>query len=166
MNFQYEIYAAKEGYIVDNVNINIQEENSCLMYHGENLLLVSDSKLDIYNFKIVTNVKPNKILLTAVDSVQINKEPTFSFFDCLEMMNGNFVLFFQVKPQANRKMRGEIDYLVTVTQKLSVSEKIEQIFAFKSAKELRKIAKRNYSLIEEKCDMAFKIGLSRKQVYL
>jgi len=26
MNFQHEIYAAKDGYIVDNVNINIQSD--------------------------------------------------------------------------------------------------------------------------------------------
>ncbi len=24
MNFQYEIYAAKDGYIIDNINVNIQ----------------------------------------------------------------------------------------------------------------------------------------------
>lgn len=82
------------------------------------------------------------------------------------MLNGNFVLFFQVKPEFNRKTKGEIDYLITVTQKLTIAEKLSQIFTFKSARELRKVAKRNYGLIEEKCDIAFKIGLSRKQVYL
>jgi len=40
------------------------------------------------------------------------------------MLNGNFVLFFQVKPECNNKLKGEIDYTITVTQKLSIQEKL------------------------------------------
>jgi len=73
MNFLHEIYAAKDGYIVDNVNVNIQEEDSRLIYHGDHLLSISERKLDLYGFKIITNVKPNKIVLNTIDSVVINK---------------------------------------------------------------------------------------------
>lgn len=48
------------------------------------------------------------------------------------MLNGNFVLFYQIKPQYNKKTKGEIDYLFTVTQKLTVSQKLDEIFTFKS----------------------------------
>lgn len=44
--------------------------------------------------------------------------------NCLEMLNGNFILFYQIKPQYNKKTKGEIDYLFTVTQKLTVSQKL------------------------------------------
>ena len=83
MNFQHEIYAAKEGYIVDNVNVNIQDEESCLIYRGDHLLSISDTKLDLYGFKIITNVKPRKIVLNTIDSIIINKNRDYFFFDCL-----------------------------------------------------------------------------------
>jgi hypothetical protein len=56
--------------------------------------------------------------------------------------------------------------LVTVTQKLSVQEKLNEIFAFRSPQELKEMTMNDLARIQEKCDMAFKIGLSRKQVYL
>lgn len=124
LNFKFEILAAKDGFIIDAANTNIQEDGSCLVYQGDHLLHVSESKLFIYGFKILTNVKPNKIELRSLDSIEINKDRRYSFFDCLEMFNGNFVLFFQVKPEHNNKLKGEIDYMITVTQKLSIQEKL------------------------------------------
>lgn len=82
------------------------------------------------------------------------------------MLNGNFVLFFQIKPDCNNKLKGEIDYIMTVTQKLSIQEKLNEIFNFRSTQELKQMAEENFTAIEEKCDMAFKIGLNRRQIYL
>jgi hypothetical protein len=67
--------------------------------------------------------------------------------NCLEMLNGNFILFYQIKPQYNKKTKGEIDYLFTVTQKLTVSQKLNEIFAFKSPEHLREIALHSYNEI-------------------
>lgn len=60
------------------------------------------------------------------------------------MLNGNFVLFYQIKPQFNRKTKGEIDYIITATQKLSISQKLNEIFSFKSPENLRKVAATSY----------------------
>lgn len=166
LNFKFEILAAKDGFIIDAANTNIQEDGSCLVYHGEHLLHISENKLFIYGFKITTAVKPNKIELRSLDSIEIKKDSKYTFFSCLEMLNGNFVLFFQVKPELNRKLRGEIDYVFMVTQKLSIQEKLNEIFSFKSPKELKWLTENEFEKIQEKCDMAFKIGLSKKQVYL
>lgn len=56
--------------------------------------------------------------------------------------------------------------MITVTQKLSIQEKLNEIFAFKTPQQLKEMTENNFERIQEKCDMAFKIGLSRKQVYL
>lgn len=45
MNFKFEILAAKDGYIIDSANTNIQEDGSCIVYSGEHLLHVTDTKL-------------------------------------------------------------------------------------------------------------------------
>lgn len=71
MNFKYEILAAKDGYIVDSVNINIQEDGSCLVYHGDHLLHVSKSKLFIYSFLITENGRSNKIDMKSIDSIDV-----------------------------------------------------------------------------------------------
>lgn len=98
LNFKFEILAAKDGFIIDAANTNIQEDGSCLVYQGDHLLHISEDKLFIYGFRIMTAVKPNKIELRSLDSIEIRKDPRYQFFNCLEMLNGNFVLFFQVKP--------------------------------------------------------------------
>ena len=82
------------------------------------------------------------------------------------MFNGNYVIFYQIKPQKNKKMKGELDYTIAVTQKLSVKQKLNQIFDFKTPEELTQMSQYHFSKLQEKCDMAFKIGLNRKQVYL
>lgn len=127
--------------------MNIEEDESCLIHQGDHLLLISDIKLQLYKFRIAANFKPNKIIVQSQDSIQIQKDSCYRFMDCLEMFNGNFVLFYQIKPQNNRKTKGEIDYIITATQKLTVSEKLNEIFSFKSPEQLREIAAENYSEI-------------------
>jgi len=66
--------AAKDGYIIDSANTNIQEDGTCLVYHGDHLLHVSENKLYIYSFKIITNSKPNKIDIKSIDSIEVHKD--------------------------------------------------------------------------------------------
>jgi len=61
MNFKYEILAAKDGFLVDTVNINIQDMSSRLVYNGSHLLHISDSLLLVYKFKINMQSKPQRI---------------------------------------------------------------------------------------------------------
>lgn len=48
------------------------------------------------------------------------------------MLNGNYVLFYQIDPRLNHKLKGEIEYLICATCKISVEEKLRDIFKFKS----------------------------------
>lgn len=106
-------------------------------------------------------------MISTEDSIIIQQETSaYNFIDCLEMLNGNFMLFYQIKPEFNKKTKGEIDYLIILTQKLTVTQKLNEIFNFKSHQDLRDIVANNYSVIEDKCDIAFKIGLSRRDVFL
>ena len=56
------------------------------------------------------------------------------------MFHGNFLLFYHIKPEFNKKTKGEIDYIITATQKLTVSQKLNEIFNFKSPEHLRQMA--------------------------
>lgn len=73
LNFQFEILAAKDGFIIDTANINIQESGSSLIYHGDYLLHISETKLLLYSFKIQQNTKPKKIDIKSLDSIEIKK---------------------------------------------------------------------------------------------
>ena len=61
LNFKFEILAAKDGFIIDTANTDIHEDGSCLVYKDDHLLHISDEKLLIYGFRILTAVKPNRI---------------------------------------------------------------------------------------------------------
>ena len=65
MNFKFELLAAKDGYIMDSANINYEKEESFLVHNGESIILITDIKMEIYSFKIATNVKPNKIIIAS-----------------------------------------------------------------------------------------------------
>ncbi len=106
MNFKYEVYAAKDGYIMDSANINREEQESRLIYQGENMLLITDKKLQIYRFKVITNVIPNKIHVQSIDSIKIDHDSRYSFYNCLEMFNNNYLLVYQIKPEHNKKTKG------------------------------------------------------------
>jgi hypothetical protein len=134
------MFAIKDGYIIDHADTNIQADDSVLVYRGDQLLHVCETKLYIYDFKIITNTQPNRIAIKSIDSIEINKDPRYVFLDCLEMLKGNFVLFFQIDPQFNHKLKGEIEYTISVTQKISIQQKLKEIFAFKSADELKRIS--------------------------
>ena len=53
------------------------------------------------------------------------------------MLNGNFVIFYQIRSEYNKKLKGEIDYTIAVTQKLSIKDKLNEIFDFKDPSELK-----------------------------
>ena len=71
-------------------------------------------------------------------------DQAYKLVSCLEMFNGNFLLFYQIKPEFNRKKKGQIDYLIIATQKVTISQKLNEIFNFKSVEHLRQMADRRY----------------------
>jgi hypothetical protein len=50
--------------------------------------------------------KPYKINVSSVDSIDIQKPDESEFFNLIEVMNGNFMIVFQIKPSKNRKKKG------------------------------------------------------------
>jgi hypothetical protein len=83
MNFKFYVLAAKDGYIIDSVNINDERSESFLINIKDYMLLVTDLKMEIYKFKIAANVKPNKIVVSSEDSIVINHSSAYRFIDCL-----------------------------------------------------------------------------------
>ena len=81
--------------------------------------------------------KPNRIEINSLDSIDIKRDTKYTFLNCLEMLNGNFVIFYQIRSEYNKKLKGEIDYTIAVTQKLSIKDKLNEIFDFKDPSELK-----------------------------
>ncbi len=73
MNIGTEILAAKNGYILDSANVNIQSGNAKLKYiSNQRLIHISDRKVEIYKMNILTNVVPNKIQVLPIDALEIS----------------------------------------------------------------------------------------------
>ncbi len=73
----------------------------------------------------------------------------------------NFGIFFQLRPQYNNYTKGEINYWFSVTEFIRKEEKIKKIFNYGM-----EISALSTEVIEAKCDMARKIGLEEKDIYL
>jgi hypothetical protein len=70
LNMGCEIIAAKKGFIIDSINVNIQGKESRLIYlSNEKLLHIDDTRVEVYELKIDTTVKPNRIKLNSIDSL-------------------------------------------------------------------------------------------------
>ena len=73
MNIGTEILAAKNGYILDSANVNIQSGNAKLKYiSNQRLIHISDRKVEIYKMSILTNIVPNKIQVLPIDALEIS----------------------------------------------------------------------------------------------
>ena len=123
LNFKFEILAAKDGFLIDTVNINIQDNSSFLLYTGAHMLHISEELMLIYDFKVNTQSKPHRIEVRSLDSVLVGRERAHHFYGCLEMLKDNYVLFYQ--EIHNRRGGGEVQYSITATQKMPLSHKLD-----------------------------------------
>ncbi len=74
------------------------------------------------------------------------------------MFDRNFAVFYQIVPHHNRRTKGEITYCFALTKHVTVEEKIREIFTFGIGIPLKDVC---LELIDERVDMARKIGLNR-----
>ena len=66
--------AVKRGYIIDSANVNLKKDHSVLKYIGSDKMLhITESKVDVYQFTIDRNAKPQRIVLKSTDSIKIDK---------------------------------------------------------------------------------------------
>lgn len=164
MNLGNEILALKKGYVLDSATVNLQNEDSTLIYVGkETLLHVSSGKIDTYSFHLSMLSKPWRIQVKATDSIKMPERMlNEDFFHVLEVLNNDYAFIFQLNPRKNRLRGGEIPYSFYVTRTISRKDKLNQLFP--------KSTDQNYIIgdpdLLEKCDMAEKMGLSIKEIYL
>ena len=70
MNLKNQIMAIKNGYLIDTVNVSVNEEGEILKYiHPQTILHVTKRNVEVYNFSINMAVKPEKIVLKSIDSI-------------------------------------------------------------------------------------------------
>lgn len=96
MNLGWEILAFKQGYIIDSVSMSSAIDNPNLIYLGEEKLVhVSDRRIEIYEFRILTKVKPYKIEVKPRDSIILNPPKKSVFFTTVQVFNNNLLLVFK-----------------------------------------------------------------------
>lgn len=76
MNLNHQIMAIKNGYLIDTVNLTVKEDGEVLKYlHPNTLLHITRKNVEVYNFSIDMSVKPEKISLKSIDSIEFTKLP-------------------------------------------------------------------------------------------
>lgn len=108
LNMGCEIIAAKKGFIIDSISINIQGEESRLIYLNNNKLVhINDDKVELYEIRIDLTVKPNRIRVKSIDSLEIeNKPQDTKLLDVIGLGKDNFAIFYQLRPQYNIYRKG------------------------------------------------------------
>jgi hypothetical protein len=96
INLGSEISAFKNGVAIDNVSTNFREENCFLKNLSKNILAhVLKEKIDVYEFKLNENVKPEHIILGCIDSIELKKPENSKFFSMIELDEGRIGIFYQ-----------------------------------------------------------------------
>lgn len=95
-----EIIAAKKGFIIDSISMNFQGSDSKLIYLSNNKLVhVNDEKAELYDIKIDLTIKPNRIRVKSIDSLEIESKPQDSkLLDVISLGKDNFAIFYQMRP--------------------------------------------------------------------
>jgi hypothetical protein len=66
--------------------------------------------------------------LESTDSIYSKmRDSDYIFLDVLQMLNDNFVVFYQISETKNNSLSGEIKYAFAVTHKVKFDDKIRQI---------------------------------------
>jgi hypothetical protein len=97
INLGSEVIAAKKGFIIDSVNVNIKSENSRLLYvGGQKMLHITNKQVEVYSFKVNTVSVPNRIVLKATDSLELGEVPANSVLIGASVnKDSNITVFFQ-----------------------------------------------------------------------
>ncbi len=76
LNLNHQIMAIKNGYLIDTLNLNVTEGKEILKYiHPQTILHITKKYMEVYHFSIDLTVKPEKIKLTSLDSIEIINMP-------------------------------------------------------------------------------------------
>jgi hypothetical protein len=71
------------------------------------------------------------MIVTPVDSLEVLDKPQLGeFFGVINVLNGNFAIFYQSIPKTNMFTKGEISYWFVISQNIPIDQKIRQIFNY------------------------------------
>lgn len=103
---------------------------------------------------------PPRIIVNSTDSIEIPPlPPHFEFVEAVEILADNFAVFYQLCPSDNKLLKGETKYAFIVTHMIKMEDKLRNILP-------QEVARVNIENLEERADMAKKMGLERKEIYL
>lgn len=68
---------------------------------------INDNRAELYEIKIDLAVKPNRIRVKSIDSLEIDSKPQDSkLLDVIGLGKDNFAIFYQLRPQYNIYRKG------------------------------------------------------------
>lgn len=68
---------------------------------------INDNRTELYEIKIDLAVKPNRIRVKSIDSLEIDSKPQDSkLLDVIGLGKDNFAIFYQLRPHYNIYRKG------------------------------------------------------------
>ena len=108
INLGYKVYAMKHGYLLDSVEVNNREYETYMRRVNQNELVhISEGKVDVYKLRINEEVNPAKMSLESRDSIEVpNFRWAMKFVGALSMLGDNLVVFYQVDSSRYPSLKG------------------------------------------------------------
>lgn len=121
LNLRSEINAVKAGYVLDSASIRMNPGQEFLKYMGNGKLYhIGKKMVEVYNFELNMQVKPNRIKIQAVDSIKIYDDmDDYKFVKSLPILNDQLLIVFQIKPSLNNNKNGEVRYCFFISQSIT-----------------------------------------------
>ena len=88
-------------------------------------------------------MKPYKVVVHSRDSMEINVPKEAIFFDAISVYNDNILVILQVNPSSNRKLKGEFNYWLAITQPIRLEQKIDMLFPIRRISNMSEIELNN-----------------------
>jgi hypothetical protein len=145
---------------VDSARVDKHTEASHLKFcPPDTLLHLSADRMELYRLAL-SPATPAKIVLASTDSLQLPAlGDDYEYLESLALSGDNFAVFFQSRPGQNVRLNGEVKYCFLVSHQVRLEEKILAVLPLQ-------VRTMDQAAIEERADMAAKMGLEQKNIYL
>jgi len=120
--------------MLDNITQSDVKPEDYLVFLGDRIANISKRKMGISSFSIDFQATPLKILYRSLDEMELReREDSYNFISCLNIRNNNYALLYERSAHENFKTNEEIDYLLTVSETLTIQQKLNEIFSFETS---------------------------------
>ena len=158
IKFPYNIIAIKNGYLVDEAFTNFRNEHSFIEYveSTHTLIHYRNGYIDLYNLRLNTAVKPERIVLECVDSLKFQPPEQAEFYRIMSLKAEQYAVFYQKRGIC----QPQLQYSFSVSYEVDLKRKIDHMYL----KDL-KIEESEIQGLSDKCREAEKFGMTTQEAF-